>query len=126
MDSSKKSPKRQSESKSQRSEKETDIVSACKDWLGAKHIFYFRINNTGIWDEGKKRFHTFHGTKGVSDIIGILPGGRFFACEVKTEKGVVSDAQEKFLTGVDCAGGLAMIVRSVDDLEQFISEEIGS
>jgi hypothetical protein len=27
------------------------------------------------------------GTKGVSDILGVLPGGRFLALEVKTEKG---------------------------------------
>ena len=53
---------------------------------------------------------------GVSDIIGCLPSGQFFACEIKTERGVVSDHQKKFIENVVRNGGRGFVARSVDDV----------
>lgn len=107
------------------------MLKSCLDFLKAKNIFCFRVNNTGIFDPNKKVYRSFHGTKGVSDIICILPTmmaqngvvGRLGAIEVKTPRGRVSKAQEAFLQDVDDSGGLAMVVTSVDDLEKFLAEE---
>ncbi len=60
--------------------------------------------------------------KGVADILAVLPGGRMLAVEVKTPTGKVSANQEDFLSRVDENGGAAMVVRSVDELEQFLNE----
>lgn len=53
--------------------------------------------------------------KGASDLIGIGPGGRFFALEVKSPRGRISPEQQLFLELVRHRGGFAAIVRSVED-----------
>ena len=53
--------------------------------------------------------------KGSADIIGIGEGGRFVAAEVKTATGRVSAEQRAFLEHVNRRGGIAGVVRSVDD-----------
>ena len=39
--------------------------------------------NQGGMPNGRGGFRRFNGMPGLSDIIGILPDGRFFACEIK-------------------------------------------
>jgi hypothetical protein len=55
------------------------------------------------------------GKKGVADIIGCLHG-RMFAIEIKTAKGKVAPAQQQFLDDVNAAGGLGLVVRSMEDV----------
>lgn len=52
---------------------------------------------------------------GASDLIGVGPGGRFIALEVKTTTGRVSDEQKMFMELVRKKGGFAAVVRSVDE-----------
>ena len=54
--------------------------------------------------------------KGISDIIGVLPGGKAVAIEVKTQKGRLSKHQEKFLDRFKAAGGIAFVARSLREL----------
>ncbi len=69
--------------------------------------------------------------EGSSDIIGIksvvitedMIGqtlGVFVACEVKLPKGRISPKQKIFDTNINKAGGLAGVVRSVDEVDEFI------
>lgn len=60
-------------------------------------------------------------TKGGADIIGIAPGGRFIAVEVKTPTGRIRPEQNLFLQRVREAGGIAGIARSVEDALDLIS-----
>lgn len=53
--------------------------------------------------------------RGSSDLVGIGPGGRFLAIEVKTDAGRTTRQQEAFIDAVIRAGGIAGIVRSVED-----------
>ena len=109
-------------------ESESQIVSACLELLAYKNILAFRVNNTGIFDPSKKVFRSFHGMKGVSDILGILPklytgrSGVFFSCEVKREGGVISEAQRAFIQEVANHGGIAIVVHSVEELEDDLKE----
>ena len=68
--------------------------------------------------------------KGSSDIIGIRQTvitpdmfgstiGRFCAVEVKTLRGRISQEQQWFLDSVTKHGGLASVVRSLEDLEKI-------
>jgi hypothetical protein len=54
---------------------------------------------------------------GVSDIIGILPAGRFLAIEVKKDVGRQSKAQMVFEDEVRKKGGVYLLVRGSKELE---------
>ena len=60
-----------------------------------------------------------YGTAGIPDIICCI-GGRFFAFEVKNEKGTVTKLQEATIDKIKAAGGNAAVVRSVEDVKQVV------
>jgi hypothetical protein len=53
--------------------------------------------------------------KGVPDLI-CCQNGRMIGIEVKTPHGRVSPEQEEFIRRINEAGGLALVVRSLDDV----------
>lgn len=59
---------------------------------------------------------------GISDVIGVLPGGRFLAIEVKRPGGKTTPQQEEFLERVNAAGGLAFVATSSRDVEERLRE----
>ena len=60
-----------------------------------------------------------YGTAGIPDIICCI-GGRFFAFEVKNEKGTVTKLQEATIDKIKAAGGTAAVVRSVEDVKHVV------
>lgn len=66
------------------------------------------------------RMMTFGLCVGSSDLVGIAPGGRFLAVEVKTPKGRPTKEQLRFIEAVRNAGGIAGIARSVDEALDLI------
>lgn len=91
-------------------------------WLWSKRIFCTKIDNTGIYDAKLGKFRHQHGSfkrKGISDIVGIYEG-RFLAIEVKSESGRLSSDQKVFLDDVKANGGIAIVARSVDDVERAL------
>lgn len=100
---------------------ETALVKACLQLLALRGIPSWR-NNSGALAVGK-RFVRF-GHPGSSDILGILaPGGRLLAVECKTATGRLSPAQRAFLDNVTRAGGLALVVRDVAQLDRALTME---
>jgi hypothetical protein len=73
-------------------------------------------NNTGALTDKTGRLVRYGLCKGSSDIIGICPDGKFLAVEVKTEKGRLTECQERFINAVKSSGGRAGVARSVDDV----------
>lgn len=56
-------------------------------------------------------------TPGISDIIAVEPKtGRIICIEVKTEKGVLSEHQTRFLQNINEAGGIGFVARSLEDV----------
>ncbi len=110
--------------------KETDIVRACLDWLALHRIKAWRMNNTGIFDPVKKVHRGFHGLRGVSDILGILPQtvrladgsketfGNFLAIEVKKPGEKPRAEQEAFLQDIREQGGVGLCVHSLREMEE--------
>ena len=92
---------------------ENEIQKAILEYLKIKKIFCWR-NNTGAFTKGD-HFYRF-GYKGSSDILGILPGGRFLAIEVKARSGKLREEQKEFIDAINQNGGLAFVARSVDDV----------
>jgi hypothetical protein len=84
--------------------------------LNGYHVW--RQNNGGVYDPVKKVFRRNSSTPGVSDIIGFhKKTGVFVAVEIKAGKDKLSPYQERFLADVKKAGGVAMVVRNMDDVE---------
>ena len=82
--------------------------------------------NTGalvIKGKSKDRFVRF-GEKGISDILGILRGGRMLAIEVKTpaRRKQVSIWQKDFIDRINNAGGLAFVATSIEEVEQQLNK----
>jgi hypothetical protein len=98
------------------------VVKACLEYLELRGVYAYR-QNTGAAEyqdkAGKKRFVRY-GKPGVSDIIGVLPGGRFLAVECKAPGGRLSEYQINFLNDIERMGGLAVTARSVEDLEKAL------
>ena len=61
-----------------------------------------------------------YGTNGIPDII-CCYRGRFVAFEVKTEKGRSSRLQDAVIRQIGRAGGLALVVRSVEDVKAALT-----
>ena len=94
--------------------KETDIQHNILTFLKHKGIHCWR-NNTG------RRGKVNYGFKGSSDIIGILPDGRFLAIEVKKPKQKPSADQREFLDRINSFGGFAIWVTSLDEARKQMS-----
>ncbi len=83
-------------------------------------------SNTGVFDPRTKRFRKRTGKyypNGISDLLGVLPDGRFLAIELKAGKSSrVTKEQKIFIERINDAGGLAFVARSSDDCEKHLAE----
>jgi VRR-NUC domain len=101
--------------------KEADVLAGCLEYLSLRNIPHWRANSGAAHlqhRDGTSRFVRF-GVRGQSDILGILPGsggGKLLAVECKAPRGRLSPDQAAFLEMVNGAGGLGIVVRSVEEL----------
>ena len=96
--------------------KEKDIQKAILDYLRWHKVFCWKAGSVGIYKKATDSYIPV-GMKGVSDILGILPKGRFLAIEVKGPKGVLTEAQKKFIDAIKERSGVAFVARSVKDVK---------
>ena len=71
--------------------------------------------NSGTFVSGD-RYISSNSQSGMSDILGMLKGGRLFAIECKSRTGKIMPHQQEFLDLINGGGGLAFIARSVEDV----------
>jgi hypothetical protein len=100
---------------------ENRVKAEVLDYLSARRIFAWS-NPTGTARVRENAYISF-GKKGSSDIIGILPDGRFLAVECKAENGKLSLYQKEFLAAVAEKGGLAVVAYSFADVESVLKRE---
>ena len=81
-------------------------------------MFAFKINNVGIYKHKTNSYIPSY-IRGVSDILGVLPDGRFLAIEVKTpvRRNNVSVYQTQFIESVSDANGIAFVAESVETVK---------
>jgi hypothetical protein len=114
-----------SKKRKQKPKAETRVTSACLELLHAWGVFAWR-NNTGAYvrdyartDGSQGKSFIRYGLKGSADIIGLTKiNGRFLAVETKTVNGQLSDDQIEFKQRVKASGGLYILARSVEALEE--------
>lgn len=112
--------------------KESDRQSQIMDWLAveqaAGRVSWFCRTNGGAVMAGKRfiRFYSLHlkgiapASKGYADIHGMLPGGRYFALEVKQPGEKATKEQKVFLATVIADGGIAEVVYGFEDVERVL------
>jgi hypothetical protein len=106
---------------------EKQIENSVLSYLKMRGIFVFKNQSVGVFDPVRKVFRkpqSKHQIKGASDILGVLPGGRFLAIEVKAPKGRPTKEQMMFLDAVNRNGGLGFIARSIEDVEEVLAKEL--
>ena len=96
-----------------------DILRA----LGALPDVTIWRNNRGHARNPKTGQHVdFGGPPGASDLLGLGPGGRLIAFEVKSATGRATPQQKAFIRMVLERGGIAGVVRSVEDALALIEQ----
>jgi len=102
---------------------EHDIQNECMKVLDLLGIFHWR-QNTGSFKVGK-RFIRTSSFPGISDILGIMPDGRFLAIECKREKGgIISASQKLFLETIGQNKGLAIVTNNPQELMELLQNEL--
>jgi hypothetical protein len=99
---------------------ENRIKRECLKYLKLRRIKAWS-NPSGAVQIRPGKFMSF-GLKGSSDILGILPGGRFLAVECKAEHGRLSPEQREFLNDILTQGGLAFVAKSFRDIDRVLRE----
>ena len=89
--------------------------------LSAEGCFVLRTNSGVYYDSQGNRITI--GFKGLSDLVGFRPDGKFFALEIKTPTGRPSPEQIKFIDFCHRKGIPAGIARSVEEALQIL--EVG-
>lgn len=98
-------------------------------YLKARGVFFFIHDSVGIFDPKTKRFRrntSPYRIKGVSDILGILPGGRFLAIELKSATGTLTKEQKSFLEAIRASGGVSFMARGIEDVKKGLDEALGT
>lgn len=114
--------------------KESALQAQICQWLRAEQargrvVWFCRVNG-GLAQYGRQRIRNYvlhlRGAKpigkGYADLHGMLPGGRYFALEVKRQGETVTPEQVKFLAAVREGGGIAAVVRSFEDAARALGE----
>ena len=102
--------------------KESEIQRGILEYLRFRGVLAWKAGTGAMRAEyrGKPRFIQF-GTKGVSDIIGMLPGGRFLAIEVKRPGKRPTWEQSEFLRAVREGGGQGWLAVSTHDVDLLLT-----
>lgn len=105
---------------------EKEIENDILRWLGLRNIYSWKVKTVGTFDTKLGRFRKSSPLykKGVSDILGILDDGTFLALEVKSKNGKATPEQKMFLDNITRRGGVAGLVRSVQDVENLLRGHI--
>lgn len=103
---------------------ENDIQKQILEWLAYQQGCFWRNNSGATVAEykGKSRLIRF-GMKGSADILGILPDGRFFACEVKKKPNKPTVDQQTFLDSISYWGGVAVVAYSLEDVINIFNKK---
>ena len=118
-------------------DRESDVLSACLQWLRMKGVWCWR-QNQGAIPLKTGGYRRFVGLAGVADILGILPQtvrvvgddgpvtfGNLLAVETKRQGEKPRPEQEEFLRQVNALGGVGVCVHSVSELEEVLAPYLG-
>ena len=99
----------------------TALVAAIRLALGREPDLVLWPLKQGVASAREGHMRWYGLVKGASDILGVLgPRGRFVALEAKTGNAVPTPEQRRFLAAITRHGGIAAVVRSVDEARSVL------
>lgn len=103
---------------------EQAIQKGIIDYLKIKKYVVFKHRNVGIYKKATGSYIPLpDGEKGISDIIGCSPEGRFIAIEVKKPDGKPTQNQIDFIDKIKASGGIAFfaysLAEAMESLENY-------
>jgi hypothetical protein len=110
-------------------DRESDVLSACLQWLALRRVFHWRQNQGAVPLKGGG-FRRIVGLRGLPDVLAIIPRSRpatgggterlavFCGIEVKRPGERPRPEQRAFLDRLNALGGIGLCVHSVTELEQ--------
>ncbi len=101
---------------------ENTLQRACLEYLELRQITAWR-NNTGVLRNPRGR-PVRYGVVGSGDIFAVLPDGRFASIECKVNNNKPSAEQLDWRAAIQAAGGIAIVARTVDDVEDMLREHV--
>ena len=100
--------------------KESELLSFAMSTLKNCGILCWRVQNQASMHQiNGKMIMKRSPIKGFPDIAGVFPNGKFFAIELKTEKGRLSPEQTEWITKLNMSGAMAIVLRSTDEIADF-------
>jgi VRR-NUC domain len=96
--------------------KESEIQKQILDYLKLKRVVCFKHRNVGIKKPNGSFIPLAFGEKGINDVIGCLPDGRFLAIEVKRPSGRPTLEQREFIANVNRNNGVGIIAYSLQEV----------
>lgn len=101
--------------------KEADVQRSILKHLQMLGCYVWKNHNIGI---RKPNGSYIPVGAGRSDILGLLPSGRFLAIEVKLPGKLPSPMQSAFLRSVNYSGGLAFWADGVELVHEIVNKEM--
>lgn len=106
-----------------RSSAHNSLKNAALKWFKARGILAWPNEISAVYSPQRGSYLKRRNKSwGISDIIGITDDGRLIACECKTGSATLSAEQSAFLDSVTIRRGVAIVCRSIDDLERAWQE----
>ena len=103
---------------------ESQVLRTCLELLQhhPKVALAWRTNAGGFTNSGGQ--YVKFGFKGQPDLMAVVRGGKFLACETKATGKHATEAQRLFLLNVVDAGGYAVCVDNPDLLIRFLRDVV--
>jgi hypothetical protein len=98
------------------------LTNAVIAFLYKQGAFCWRQNTGGTYD-ASRGIRRMASKRGVSDVLCCFKG-RMIAIEIKIGTDRLSPEQEGFIANVRHAGGVAFVVKTIDDLERLWKSEV--
>lgn len=100
---------------------EAELLSFAITCLKQSGLVFWRVPNQGVRHNGARKKSPI---AGFPDLAGVLPTGKMFAIELKTEKGVLSPEQIEWITKLNHSGAIAVVLRTKQEIKDFIESAV--
>lgn len=104
-------------------QKERFLQNQIIKYLNLRGYFVWAVRNGATWDGRLGVYRKNSSMKGISDIIGIGPNGKFIAVECKINGRLPTLEQKLFILAIHRMHGLSCVAYSLDDVIALIGDK---